>query len=147
MFLAAPAMVTARASRPGLLCAFFTGFAWAGLLLAAVGDLTKSLVKRELGADALVVTGVFQYFRHPNYTGEQILWTCSMAAGFAAAMAGGWKALPASAGWLAASVVGWAGIFFVLAKATATLEAKQAKRFEAFQKWRASAWGGICLPS
>ena len=91
------------------------------------------------------MSGPYKFFRHPNYTGEQILWTANMLSAFVAALGAGSTRLVA--GTLVASVVGWLGIMFVLGKATANLEAKQAKRFEAFQKWRASAWGGICLPS
>jgi steroid 5-alpha reductase family enzyme len=147
MFLAAPAIVTAQVSNPGAVSAVLIGISWAGLLLAAAGDLTKSIVKSQLGADTLVVSGVFRYFRHPNYTGEQILWTSSMLAAFAAAITGGVSVLRSTAGWLVGSLIGWAGIFFVLAKATANLEKKQAKRFDAFQKWKQSAWGGISLSS
>ena len=46
--------------------------------------------------------------------------------------------------WLAASVVGWAGIMFVLAQATASLEKKQAER-DGVEAWRERSWGGIAL--
>lgn len=144
--MAAPLLITTRlaaAPSPLLLTALgpLVGLAWAGLLLAAWGDLTKSIVKSQLGPDTLVTQGPFRLFRHPNYTGEQICWTANLGCAFvgAAMLEGG---LRTAAGALAASFVGWAGIFFVLAKATASLEKKQAKRYEQFVSWRKGSWGG-----
>ena len=144
--MAAPILVSARAVAPGLATAALVAAAWAGLLLAAIGDLTKSWVKARRGPDALVTSGVFRLFRHPNYTGEQILWTANLLAGFAAAASGGAAARRASLGWLGASVVGWAGIMFVLAQATANLEKKQEERMIGeFERWKKGSWGGVSL--
>ena len=144
--MAAPLLVTSRltaAPSPLLLPALasLVALAWSGLLLAAWGDLTKSIVKSKLGPDTLVTQGPFRLFRHPNYTGEQILWTANLGCGIvgAAMLEGG---LRSAAGTLAASVVGWLGIFFVLAKATTALEKKQAKRYEQFVTWRQGSFGG-----
>ena len=119
--------------------------AWCGFLVAAVGDLYKSVMKARLGADVLVTSGIFRFLRHPNYTGEQLLWSANVLSAFAAAACAGPAALRGAAGLLAAALVGWAGIMFVLARATASLEAKQAERFEAYRAWRGRSWGGIAL--
>ena len=119
--------------------------AWAGLLLAAWGDFHKSWVKARLGADTLVMSGPYKWFRHPNYTGEQILWTANMLTAFVSCAATG--SLKRSAGLLAGSAFGWLGIMFVLGKATANLEARQAKRFQEYAAWQKSSWPGFSLKS
>jgi len=53
---------------------------YTGAVVAAVGDAHKSRAKRRRGADYLVVDGVFRYLRHPNYSGELLLWGASAAA-------------------------------------------------------------------
>jgi steroid 5-alpha reductase family enzyme len=144
--MSSPLMLTSRLGASGLTAGLLVGVAWFGLLLAAWGDLTKSIVKERLGPDTLVTQGPFRFFRHPNYTGEQILWSANCLVAFATAIrTGGLAALMQNATWLTASVIGWAGILFVLARATANLEAKQAERFEQFARWRASSWAGIAL--
>ncbi len=143
--LAAPTIVTSSTAAAGLPTAALVGVAWFGLLLAATGDLVKSYVKAREGADVLVTCGPYRLLRHPNYTGEQLLWSASMLAGFASAARGGVRALVAHGGWLCASLVGWAGIFFVLAQATANLEKKQAERFGRYEAWRRSSWAGVGL--
>ena len=155
------------------------GVSWAGLLLAAWGDLHKSYVKAKLGAETLVMTGPYARFRHPNYTGEQMLWTANMltsivsaaaicgatgasaaasaavsnaaASTAAASAAASAAAASAVAGCAAAarrvgiSLLGWLGIMYVLANATASLEAKQEERLRAVERWRAGSWRGISL--
>ena len=143
--MAAPLLITARATSPTRAQVVLVATAWFGLLLAALGDAYKSYVKARQGAEALVITGPFRFFRHPNYTGEQILWTANMLAGFVAAASSGMSGVRAAAGALVASVVGWAGIMYVLAQATTNLEKKQAERFEAFKAWRQGSWGGFSL--
>jgi len=146
--LAAPIMVTSTTAAHGLAIRGLVALEWAGLLLAATGDLVKSYVKAKKGATTLVTSGPYKFFRHPNYSGEQILWTANMVAGFAAAATGGMNALKANAGWLSASVFGWAGIFFVLAQATANLEKKQSARSDPeYLAWKERTWGGIAVPA
>ena len=100
-------------------------FMYGGWALAAFGDYQKSYFKASKGS-GLVTEGVFSLLRHPNYTGEQILWAgsfiCSIAAGLLTT-----GSLPgtALAGWLLSSAAGTAGIWFVLLQATASLEKKQ----------------------
>lgn len=138
--MCAPLLVTSQlgATAPVAL-APLVGVAWFGLLLAAVGDGWKSFVKAREGPDTLVITGPFRLFRHPNYTGEQILWTANALCAFVGAAAVGMRA---KAPLLVASVVGWAGICFVLARATSSLEKKQSERYAAFVSWRKRSFGG-----
>lgn len=169
--MSAPIILSARAQAAGRLTASLVAIAWAGLVLGAIGDVTKSWVKARRGPDTLVVSGVYRLFRHPNYTGtqtagshpshggyqtrsethldpntgEQVLWTSSMLAGVAATAAGGVASLRASSGLLLGSLLGWAAICFVLARATAELERKHAARYDTFTRWRASSWGGVGL--
>jgi len=145
--MAAPVLVSARCGAAGSPTAVLVGTAWAGLLLAAIGDFTKSMVKARQGADVLVTSGPYRFFRHPNYTGEQILWTANLLAGVVSAAGAGMGGLRANAGALAASVVGWAGIVFILARATANLEARQRERFDKYAAWQARTWGGVSLAS
>ena len=114
--LAAPLMLTAApAAQATKLAWMLIGSMYFGLALAAIGDLQKTWVKADRGADALVTSGLFSLLRHPNYTGEMIMWTSSFAVAVvtatAMAMAGPWAA---SAPWLALSVLGVSGINFVL---------------------------------
>ena len=138
-----PTLVTARIGVEATIASValmpLVAIAWFGLLLAAWGDFTKSHVKARDGSHVLVMTGPFRFFRHPNYTGEQILWTSNTLLAFAGAAIIGWRQVVP---FLAASLIGWAGIFCILARATAALEKKQAKRFEEFQAWRRGSWGG-----
>jgi steroid 5-alpha reductase family enzyme len=138
-------MVTASVLSPSRTCGAVIVVAWAGLVLAALGDITKSIVKARLGPDTLVVGGIFRLFRHPNYTGEQLLWTANLLAAFVAAAEDGASSLLAHSGWLVASLLGWAGMIFVLARATANLERQQAQRFDTFRKWRRTSWGGFTI--
>ena len=69
--MSAPIILSARAQAAGRLTASLVAIAWAGLVLGAIGDVTKSWVKARRGPDTLVVSGVYRLFRHPNYTGTQ----------------------------------------------------------------------------
>jgi steroid 5-alpha reductase family enzyme len=57
----------------------FLGIATSGLLCQIVGDTHKSIAKSR--GVSLVTNGLFSVLRHPNYTGEAILWSFSAAAG------------------------------------------------------------------
>ena len=150
--LAAPvAMATAAPSVERFLAyKIAVGLMCSGCLLAALGDFWKSLAKAKRGEDALVTGGPFAIFRHPNYTGEQLLWTASFAAGLMAfaAYPSALKALKAL--WLPTCVasLGYLGIFFVLMQATRGLEQRQMKNYgggQAFESWRSRTWGGFSL--
>ena len=113
------------------------GMTWAGFVLAALGDTTKTAVKTQKGTDHLVVGGVFRFLRHPNYTGEFLGWTASALA----------AVLLGSVSWLSlASVVGAVGIDFVLVQAATGLERKQFEKYgasESYQKWVRRSWAGV----
>uniref|UniRef100_A0A7S0Q6W4 Steroid 5-alpha reductase C-terminal domain-containing protein n=1 Tax=Coccolithus braarudii TaxID=221442 RepID=A0A7S0Q6W4_9EUKA len=123
---------------------------YVGFLVAAVGDSHKSYAKAQRGDDALVVTGIFRYLRHPNYTGELLLWGASVAAALTvapAALAAGAPLLTIT--WsLAAAGVGYAGIGFVLVNAASSLEKKQREKYGQelpaglYERWVASSWSG-----
>lgn len=150
--LAAPIAMASAAPSVGrfLVYKIFVGLMCSGCFLAALGDCWKSLAKGKRGEDALVTGGPFAIFRHPNYTGEQLLWTCSFAAGLCAfaAFPSALKALKALWLWTLLASLGYLGIFFVLMQATRGLEQKQMKNYggsQAFESWRARTWGGFSL--
>jgi len=145
--MAAPLVVTAQAASlgpaaPALLCLMY-----AGLVTAAVGDLWKTVNKAREGSDALVTSGPFHWLRHPNYSGEFVLWTANAAMALSAAVASG--SVLASVGWLAGALVGAAGISFVLMQAATSLEAKQAEKHSGspkYEEWLVRSWSGPTLP-
>eukprot|EP00536_Pseudo-nitzschia_multiseries_P003232 jgi/Psemu1/64040/estExt_Genemark1.C_480051 len=120
-----------------------------GFGLAAVGDWYKSKIKARDGADTLVTSGPFRYFRHPNYTGEMIGWTSACILLPALSLIGSSnlrRAMPL----FVSSILGWAGIVFaVLAvDATAGLEKKQRAKYGGtpeYEAWVKSSWSGPML--
>lgn len=120
---------------------------WFGFGIAALGDLTKSIVKGNKGDDHLVTGGVYRFFRHPNYTGEVIGWTANCAAAFFAVLSAGasWKKY---APYLVASVLGSTLISFVLGAATVNLESRQKEQYgktQEYTEWVKSSWVGFKL--
>mmetsp|Transcript_24952 Transcript_24952/g.76958 ORF Transcript_24952/g.76958 Transcript_24952/m.76958 type:complete len:323 (-) Transcript_24952:45-1013(-) len=114
------------------------GLAWAGFLLAAAGDAYKSVAKRS-DPSALVTGGPFALLAHPNYQGEQLLWTASTAAGLALAPLS-WASAASALG----ALVGLAGINFVLVQATTGLNARHRATYGDDPKFRAwTAWKGV----
>jgi len=148
--LAAPLMLTAPASAPPALAGALVCLMYAGWLTAAAGDAWKSVVKARKGEDALVTGGPFRHLRHPNFSGEMLLWGASAAAGAATAATNfDGRGVLAACGWLSLSALGWAGISFVLAQAATNLEKRQAQKYAGtpgFTEWRRGAWPGITLP-
>lgn len=142
--------------KQGLLRVLLT-LQWIGFGVAALGDWTKTYVKRTQGDEKFLVTsGIFSRIRHPNYSGEILGWTGNFLMGLVAAgltvgeshFSGGSPAV--LFGNLALMVLGWAGIVFVLLRATSNLEARQAKEYgdlEKYQAWRNGSWGGWQLPT
>ena len=115
--------------------------------MAALGDLTKTVVKSRKREDFLVTGGIFRFLRHPNYTGEMIAWTSSALAGVVAfgACPGAWKSWRALVQ-LTATAVGVGGINMVLRLATQGLEKKQKEMYgdtEKYQAWIKSSWPGF----
>ena len=129
------------------------GLTWTGFGIAALGDLTKTAVKTRKGADHLVTGGIFGLLRHPNYTGEMLGWSSSLAASFISIFAFGmvkslkvWKELLPS---LFLGGLGAFGIMFVLLAATRNLEDRQKEKYgenQEYQEWMESTWGGFALP-
>lgn len=121
---------------------------FSGFLLAAVGDWYKSKIKARDGADTLVTSGPFRFFRHPNYTGEMIGWAslCILVPALSLRLSNLSRMIP----WFLSSIVGWAGITFaVLAgEATAGLEKKQKEKYGGtpeYEAWVKSSWSGPML--
>ena len=119
-----------------------------GLAIQITGDTQKYIEKRK-DEKSLVTGGVYSIFRHPNYTGELILWSFSSLAGILSATSAfqrTWRALLMSVG----SILGAAGIAFILALAATGLEKRQLEEYghlDAFKEWRKRAWSGLTLPS
>lgn len=150
--MAAPLFVTAQAEALPIAVTFIA-LAYEGFYVAAWGDLIKTRVKAKEGEDALVVSGPFALVRHPNYSGEMLLWTSSLMAAFLLSYVTG--TLAANAVWLAFSVLGAIGINFVLVQATTGLEKRQKEKYgdpshpeyEKYKKWVSISWKGITFPA
>jgi protein-S-isoprenylcysteine O-methyltransferase Ste14 len=127
------------------------GCAWGGFLVAALGDFNKSIVKAIKGENHLVTGGLYRFLRHPNYTGEIIGWTANALAAIVAAIATkgvGIKPWPLF-GYLFASILGAAGLDFVLVQATGGLEKRQKETYgdsEEYKQWVQKSWSGFIPP-
>jgi steroid 5-alpha reductase family enzyme len=126
------------------------GLTWLGFLLAAAGDLNKSIVKANKGENHLVTGGIFALCRHPNYSGEMLAWTANGLIALVAAASS--KGIPVTklVGYLTASVAGALGLDFVLLSATKGLEKKQKETYgetKEYQRWVDSVWSGFVLPA
>lgn len=122
------------------------GLMYAGFGVAALGDLQKSFEKAR--GQELVTGGIFAVLRHPNYTGEQVLWTANFVAACLAFYGTGVWSLSAGL-WFLASLVGCIGINFVLCQATTNLETRQWEKYglePAYREWVATSWAGWGLP-
>lgn len=114
---------------------------WAGFATAALGDLTKTVIKSRKGEGHLVTEGVFRWLRHPNYTGEALGWGANVLA----ALVGASGAYRTSAAVLGASLFGFAGILYVLAGAATGLERKQREKYatsDEYTAWIKGSWAG-----
>jgi len=131
------------------------GLTWFGFLLAAVGDLTKTVVKgRQQKEDYLVTNGVFRFFRHPNYTGEIISWSSSYLASLFLVLTSFFSSSSSSGvGYgvpllVLLGFLGVSGMTFVLLNATKNLEKKQKEKYgdlDEYDKWIESSWCGFSL--
>lgn len=149
-FMAAPLVLTATlpvkwcsAGPLSQAAAGALGLGYLGWAVAALGDTQKAMAKAAMGGDGLVTSGLFSVLRHPNYSGEALLWLSSTAAGMLCAALAPTKTVLA---WVAASVAGCAGIQFVLAGATLGLEKRHREKYGSlpeYQQWK--AWPGIML--
>lgn len=129
------------------------GLTWFGFLLAAVGDLTKTVVKGGK-EDYLVTNGVFRFFRHPNYTGEIISWSSSYLASLFLVLTSFFSSSSSSGvGYgvpllVLLGFLGVSGMNFVLLNATKNLEKKQKEKYgdsDEYDKWIESSWCGFSL--
>ena len=122
------------------------GTMYLGFGTAAIGDLLKAWVKAKRGQDCLVIEGIFRWLRHPNYTGEIVLWGANAALACLCTISkGGSMIMPHKLVGAAASLIGMAGISFVLMSATANLEKKQAEKYGStseYKEWVAKSWSG-----
>ena len=152
--MAAPLFVTSQIAATGAISSsslwllkVCVAATWGGFVVAALGDLQKTIMKAVLGEDALVTGGVFARLRHPNYTGEALGWTASFLASVVAATAS-WDSsfvLP-----LVASLFGWVGIVGVLAMAATGLEKRQQEKYGGdpeYDAWTRTSWAGPTLPN
>lgn len=150
--MSAPVLVTAATPSTALAAAhpiavklawFGVGTAAAGWAVAAGGDAQKSYAKAK-GA-ALVTTGIFSRLRHPNYTGEALLWSASSVTGVAVSLGCMEGGRVVKAAVLAAIGTGLAGILFVLTQAATGLEKRQREEYgssDTYAKWVARTWSG-----
>ncbi len=149
-FMSLPLYITSQAPRISAAgdalarCALVT--AALGLGLQISGDFQKSLVKRN-NPDKLVTGGFYSIFRHPNYMGELILWTMSSITSLivASQLPRSWRLLLLSLG----SILGNAGIAFILALAATGLEKRQKEKYgnrEEYQAWVKRTSAGLLLP-
>lgn len=124
------------------------GLTWAGFIMGAIGDLTKTIVKGWKGPDHLVTGGVYALFRHPNYTGEVIGWTSNFLASIAAIILSGYGIKMSLIVPMLLGCFGLLGIVFVLTAATTNLEKRQKEKYggtDAYENW--NAWAGFQLPT
>lgn len=124
---------------------------WFGFGIAAIGDATKFHVKQSQKNERYLVTsGIFAWWRHPNYSGELIGWTANAIIGLLTATLWMREFTIVNILNMASLVVGWTGIAFVLLRATNNLEARQKKDYGTlpqYQQWIDSSWGGWQLPA
>ena len=128
------------------------GMQWLGVIVEAVGDLTKSYVKgSEKDGKFLVTSGIFASLRHPNYTGEILAWTCNLLCGTVSAAYLLRNQFSLSIiGSLGLSTMGCGGMVSVLLRATTNLEERQRKDYgdtEKYKEWVKRTWCGLKLPS
>jgi steroid 5-alpha reductase family enzyme len=118
-----------------------------GFALNFLGDTQKYICKA-MAPNKIVINGLYKYLRHPNYTGELLLWGGSTVAGLIAA-----SAMPEMTKCLimkmSASIVGFLGISFVLISAATGLERRQRNKYKynmstssTYTNWVKGSWPG-----
>ena len=116
---------------------FGTGLAWAGVIVEAVGDTHKYLLKARSDDDGIFrgpIGGLFAISRHANYLGELMFWY--------GLMVGGLPSFGASPTPYICSLIGIAGITFIMLGATRRLEEKQLRNYggqASYDEWVASS--------
>jgi len=159
--LATPLWFTSKLQDPSFQVSFLMkgliAMTWFGFGIAALGDFTKTYVKKFVRKDeyALVTEGVYSILRHPNYTGEIIGWTANALCGLVAAFALATSesavitGLPLLLSKIGVTMYGWALIVFVLLRATTTLEKRQEETYKKdikYKDWIKSTWAGWVIP-
>jgi steroid 5-alpha reductase family enzyme len=142
--LSAPLVATSLLSKAVNSCLKIAAF---GLAVQIIGDTQKYIAKKRGGEATLVTGGLYRYLRHPNYTGELVLWTFSSLAGILAASSQ--KMTPRLALLASGSVLGSVGIAFILALAATGLEKRQYERYgklPAYTSWVQGSIPGLLLP-
>jgi len=150
--MVAPLVLTARyaATAPALAVAIAKvslAAAAVGGVVEAVGDFQKSYFKgrqTEGEKELWVDQGLYAWLRHPNFTGEQLLW----AGSFAAAVTLAADSLASAWPWVVGAAFGLVGIQFVLMGATTRLENRQEENYggmPGFHEYRQKTWAGFTL--
>lgn len=114
-----------------------------GLCINVAGDLHKSIAKAR-GVE-LVTGGLYSKLRHPNYSGELLLWSASTVTAVIAVVSH--FSLRRLVG-LGGALLGWGGIAFVLAQAATSLERRQRETYgkdPAYVAWVEKSWPGPTL--
>ena len=115
-----------------------------------IGD-TQKYISKARNPSKLVTSGVYSLFRHPNYTGEVLLWSGSTLTGLLCAFGtathrlGKMDKIALSIG----SVLGYVGIVFVLAMAATGLEKRQKESYgstDEYKNWIKRTTPGPMLP-
>lgn len=118
-----------------------------GLFCEIIGDTHKSISKAINGQSHLVTNGLFSIFRHPNYTGELILWSSSTLTGILSFFL--LNHFTTTTYFLAiSSLFGLLGISFVLAQAAGGLERRQQHVYgntDKYKQWIKKSWEGVVL--
>ena len=99
-----------------------------GLVLESAADLQKNRAKK-INSRRFVDTGLYRLVRCPNYLGEMVFWTGVILSGIGA--------LSGAGQWLL-SLLGYAGIIFVMFSGARRLELRQNKNYGAdpeYQKY------------
>lgn len=143
--LAFPAILTTKMGFSGPAFTKLLVLMWTGILMDRAAHLFKNWNKSRHPRGTIVKSGPYSLFRHPDLTGGQILWTANMICGFMAVASRG--PLSAEAFALVCSVVGWAGCFYILAKATANAEylLQSSRVDEEYHAWRRRTFGGFYI--
>jgi len=90
-----------------------------GLVLESIADQQKSAQKK-VRPDMVATQGLYKIVRCPNYLGELIFWTGTLISGLGALQ--GWGQ------WIM-SIIGYAGIIFVMFSGARRLEIRQDKNY------------------
>mmetsp|Transcript_4336 Transcript_4336/g.6235 ORF Transcript_4336/g.6235 Transcript_4336/m.6235 type:complete len:339 (+) Transcript_4336:99-1115(+) len=135
-FLTTPLLYAARASETNsVVMNVGVALAWAGVILEALADGQKYLVKKKrigmegTSEDTFVgpTNGCYRLCRHPNYFGEVLYWF--------GLLVGGIPSFGKSAIAWVCSALGFYGIYGVMTKAAERLDGKQKEAYEGQEEY------------